>query len=137
MTPRRLPLRLTPETCRGLKNLCLDTDLGQLDCLGAIQGVGDFEHVKEHSVEIHLAAGVCRILSLDALIQSKEAMRRPPGPGVDPTVESDPRSPPTTGTTLRRGQVDAAAVSRTAPALKFVLPIGPPLVINSGPGRCV
>jgi hypothetical protein len=77
MTPRRLPLRLTPETCRDLKNLYLDTDLGQLDCLGAIQGVGDFESVKEHSIEVHLAAGLCRILGLDALIQSKEAMGRP------------------------------------------------------------
>jgi hypothetical protein len=77
MTPQRLPLRLTPETCRDLKNLYLDTDLGQLDCLGTIQGVGDFEHVKERSIEVHLAVGVCRILSLEALIQSKEAMGRP------------------------------------------------------------
>ena len=77
MTTQRLPLRLTPETYRDLKNLDLDTDWGQLDCLGAIQGVGDFEHVREHSIEVPLAAGVCRILSLDALIQSKEAMGRP------------------------------------------------------------
>ena len=77
MTPRRLPLRLPPETCRDRKNLYLDTDLGRLDCLGTIQGVGDFDQVKEHSIEVHLAAGVCRVLSLDALIQSKEAMGRP------------------------------------------------------------
>ena len=77
MTPRRLPLRLTPQTCRDLQNLYLDTDLGRLDCLGTIQGVGDFDQVKEHSIEVHLAAGVCRVLSLDALIQSKEAMGRP------------------------------------------------------------
>jgi hypothetical protein len=77
MTPQRLPLRLTPESCRDLKNLYLDTDLGQLDCLGTIQGVGDFEHVKEHSVEVNLPAGICRILSLDALIRSKEALGRP------------------------------------------------------------
>jgi len=76
MTPQRLPLRLTPETCKGLKNLYLDTDLGQLDCLGAIQGVGDFEQVKEQSIEVHLPAGVCRVLNLDALIRSKEAMGR-------------------------------------------------------------
>jgi hypothetical protein len=77
MTPQRLPLRLTPETCASLKNLYLDTDLGQLDCLGLIQGVGDFEEVKRHSIEVCLPAGVCRILSLDALIWSKEAMKRP------------------------------------------------------------
>lgn len=77
MTPRRLPLQLTPETCRDLKNLYLNTDLGQLDCLGTIQGVGDFEQVKAHSVEVHLPAGGCRILDLDALIRSKEALGRP------------------------------------------------------------
>ena len=77
MTPRRLPLRLTPETCRGLKNLYLDTDFGQLDCLGTIQGVGDFQQVREHGVEVNLPAGICRILSLEALIQSREAMGRP------------------------------------------------------------
>jgi hypothetical protein len=77
MTSQRLPLWLTPETGRDLKSLYLDTDLGQLDCLGTIQGVGDFEHVTEHSIEVHLAADVYRILSLDALIQSKEAMGRP------------------------------------------------------------
>ncbi len=77
MTPQRLPLRLTLESCRDLKNLYLDTDLGQLDCLGIIQGVGDFEQVKEHSIEVSLPAGTCRILSLEALIRSKEAMRRP------------------------------------------------------------
>lgn len=77
MTPRRLPLQITPETCASLKNLCLDTDLGQLDCLGFTQGVGDFEELKKDSIEVNLPAGICRILSLDALIRSKEAMRRP------------------------------------------------------------
>ncbi len=77
MTPQRLPLQVMPETYASLKNLYLDTDLGQLDCLGLIQGVGDFEEVKKHSIEVRLPAGVCRILSLDALIRSKEAMRRP------------------------------------------------------------
>jgi hypothetical protein len=77
MTPQRLPLQLTPETCASLKNPYLNTDLGQLDCLGFIQGVGDFEEVKKHSIEVNLPAGVCRILTLDALIRSKEAMKRP------------------------------------------------------------
>jgi len=39
--------------------------------------VGDFAEVKRHSVEIQLPAGACRVLSLDALIRSKEAMGRP------------------------------------------------------------
>jgi hypothetical protein len=77
MTPQRLPLRLTPEACSELNNLYLDTDFAQLDCLGAIQGVGDFQQVKEHSIELSLPVGPCRVLSLDALIRSKEVMGRP------------------------------------------------------------
>jgi hypothetical protein len=76
MTPKRLPLRLTPQTCSDLKNLYLDTDLGQLDCLGTITGVGDFEQAKARSVEITLPTGPCRVLSLDALIAAKAAMGR-------------------------------------------------------------
>ncbi len=77
MTPKRLPLHLTAETCEGMKNLYLDTDLGQLDCLGEIAGVGEFEHTMAQSVEIQLGTVPCRILSLDALIDAKAAMRRP------------------------------------------------------------
>jgi hypothetical protein len=77
MTPKRLPLQLTPKTCEGLRNLYLETDLGQLDCLSEIAGVGDFEQAKTHSVEIDLGTGTCRVLSLDALIAAKAAMGRP------------------------------------------------------------
>jgi hypothetical protein len=77
MTPKRLPLQLTPQACGGLKNLYLDTDLGQLDCLGEVAGVGDFEQAKSLSVEVSLPAGTCRVLSLDALIAAKAAMARP------------------------------------------------------------
>jgi hypothetical protein len=71
-----LPLALTPEQCAGLKNLYLKTDLGIVDCLGEILGVGDFENVLKHSVELELPFGHCRILDLDALIRAKEAMNR-------------------------------------------------------------
>lgn len=77
MTPQRLPLKLTPRTCRGLKNLYLDTGLGQLDCLGAIKGVGSYDQVRRRSVRIDLGIGPCRILDIDALIDAKEAMGRP------------------------------------------------------------
>jgi hypothetical protein len=77
MPPARPALELTPESCRGLKNLYLDTDYGPLDCLSFVEGVGDFAEVKRNSVEVQLAEGACRILSLDALIRSKEALGRP------------------------------------------------------------
>lgn len=77
MTPRRIALDLSAGKTKGLKNLYLDTDCGQLDCLSAIEGLGPFEEVKEQSVEIKLDAGPCRILSVEALIRAKQAMGRP------------------------------------------------------------
>lgn len=77
MTPKRLPLVLTPGICSEVKNLHLDTDLGQLDCLSSVLGVGDYAAVRRCSVRLRLPAGSCRILSLSALIRAKEAMGRP------------------------------------------------------------
>jgi hypothetical protein len=71
-----LPLALTPEQCAGLKNLYLKTDLGIVDCLSEILGVGDFESVLKHSVELELPFGNCRILNLESMIRAKEAMDR-------------------------------------------------------------
>jgi hypothetical protein len=77
LTPRKLPLHLTPARCRGLKNLYLATDLGVLDCLGEILGVGDFRTVRRHSVLLEIDAGKVRVLALRALIKAKEALSLP------------------------------------------------------------
>jgi hypothetical protein len=71
-----LPLKLTPELCARLKNLCLKTDLGIIDCLGEILGVGNYDEVVKHSVELELPIGKCRVIDIDALIIAKEAMNR-------------------------------------------------------------
>jgi hypothetical protein len=78
-TPRSrpdLPLQLTSEQCSTLKNLYLKTDLGVVDCLGEVLGVGNFDEVWKNSVEVELPYGKCRILDIDALIRAKEAMNR-------------------------------------------------------------
>ena len=71
-----LPLALTKEQCAGLKNLYLKTDLGVLDCLGEVLGVGSYDDVAFHSIEVELPAGKCRVIDIDALIRAKEAMGR-------------------------------------------------------------
>ena len=71
-----LPLALTPEQCASLKNLYLRTDLGIVDCLNEVLGVGDFETVLKQSVELELPFGNCWILDIDALIRAKESMNR-------------------------------------------------------------
>jgi hypothetical protein len=71
-----LPLALTPELCVQLKNLYLKTDLGKLDCLGEVLGVGQFDEVLNNSIELELPIGKCRVLDIDSLIRAKEAMGR-------------------------------------------------------------
>lgn len=71
-----LALELTPEQCVSLKNLYLKTDLGVVDCLGEVLGIGNFEEVLKHSVEVELPYGNCRIIDIEALIRAKEAMNR-------------------------------------------------------------
>ena len=77
MTTKRLPLVLKPEKCKGLKNLYLGTDAGQLDCLGSVLGVGSFDAVKQRSIVIEIDGVECRLIDLDALIKAKVAMGRP------------------------------------------------------------
>jgi len=60
-----------------LKNLSISTDIGVLDCLGSIAGLGDYDAVLESSVQIELDVGTCRVLTVDSLIKSKRAMGRP------------------------------------------------------------
>jgi len=77
MTPNRKKLRLTEKTCRQLKNLYLDTDIGQLDCLGFIDGIGDYQKVKGVSVLVQVQDMQLRVMRLDALIKAKKEMNRP------------------------------------------------------------
>ena len=77
MTPGRKKLALTEQQCSHLKNLYLDTAMGQLDCLSFIDGLGDFEQVKRASELLEVEGMKVRVLSLDALIKAKKSMNRP------------------------------------------------------------
>ena len=75
-TPQKLPFVLDDRLCRELKNLYLPTDLGVIDCLGEVAGIGGYDQVLRSSVSVELSFGPCRMLSLEALIRSKEALGR-------------------------------------------------------------
>lgn len=76
MTPNKLPLEITRSSFPTLKNLYLQTDLGKLDCLGEIAGVGDFTAVLKQSVIGKFSYGEFRMLNIDALIAAKSAAGR-------------------------------------------------------------
>ncbi len=77
MSPNRKAFEVNEQNYEQFKNLYLDTDIGQLDCMSFIDGLGDFGEVKRES-EIHeIEKTQLSVLSLDALIRAKKAMDRP------------------------------------------------------------
>ena len=76
LTANKLPLEQTHSAFGDLKNLYLQTDLGKLDCLSEVAGVGDFRAVRDQSVVANFSYGQFRFLGLDALIAAKKAVGR-------------------------------------------------------------
>jgi len=72
-----LPLQLDEARAEALKNLYVTTDDGRLDCLGEVIGVGTFQAVLALSEMVELGGRSCRVLGIEGLIRSKEAMGRP------------------------------------------------------------
>ena len=76
LTANKLPLEETRSSFSELRNLYLQTDLGKLDCLGEVKGVGGFQAVLKQSVLASFSYGQFRFLNLDALIAAKNALGR-------------------------------------------------------------
>lgn len=76
LAANKLPLEFTEELSSRLKNLYLQTDLGILDCLSDVAGVGAYQQALERSIAYQLSYGEFRILTIDALIAAKEAVGR-------------------------------------------------------------
>lgn len=75
-TPQRLNFLAVPAPGGELKNLYFETELGPVDVLGSILGVGDYAAVKSRAVEIDVFGRKCRLISLEDLIAAKEAFGR-------------------------------------------------------------
>lgn len=70
--PANLPFRLDPETLKAGLNFTLETDLGNLDLLGEVGGVGWFKDVKGASSEVRVREMQLYVLGLAALIKAKK-----------------------------------------------------------------
>lgn len=78
MNPNSQPSFLDhPKNPQGVRNICLKTDLGILDVISELPPVGDFEVIKKNSISLSLYGHICRVISLDDLIQIKQTMTRP------------------------------------------------------------
>lgn len=74
--PENLPFVWDEQTLQGGTNFTLSTDLGDIDLLGEVAGVGSYEEALAASVVVPLYGIECRVLNLDALIESKRAAGR-------------------------------------------------------------
>jgi predicted nucleotidyltransferase len=74
--PAELPFIWDAETLRHGLNFTLVTDLGDLDLLGEVTGIGTFEPVRAASIIVKLFGVKCAVLSLDGLIVAKRAAGR-------------------------------------------------------------
>lgn len=76
LTPQRLSFLTNPDAGVPVQNLYLETEIGTVDILSSILGVGDFERVRAGSMEFEVFGRRCRVISLEDLIHAKEALGR-------------------------------------------------------------
>jgi hypothetical protein len=74
--PLGLPFRFDAPTIAAGLNFTLDTDLGPLDVLGEVGGVGGYEQAVRCSETADFLGMPIRVLSIDGLIAAKQAAAR-------------------------------------------------------------
>ena len=86
--PPGLPFVFDVRTlCQGM-NFTLQTDFGDLDLLGHIDGIGEFPEVARNGLSMSAYGMECRVVSLDGLIRSKRAAGRAKDLNLLPELEA-------------------------------------------------
>jgi hypothetical protein len=86
--PADLPFVRDEQTIKQSTNFTLTTDLGNIDLLGEVAGLGDYDQVRAQCVVMNLFDLPCKVLSLDALIVAKRAAGRTKDLLVLPELEA-------------------------------------------------
>ena len=86
--PADVPFIWDAETLRHGLNFTLITDLGNLDLLGEVAGIGTYEQTRAGALLVQLCGVECAVLSLDKLITAKRAAGRPKDKLVLPELEA-------------------------------------------------
>ncbi len=76
MTPQKLSFLKYPPVGEPVNNLYLQTDMGVVDILTSVLGVGDFGRLNAQAEELEVDGRKFRIISLADLITAKDAMGR-------------------------------------------------------------
>ena len=72
-----IPLHELAKDLVGFKNLNLNTDLGVIDILGELPGVGPYESFAERAIDFDAGEFHLRLLDIDTLIAAKSVAGRP------------------------------------------------------------
>lgn len=86
--PEELPFVWDERTLQNGTNFTLVTSIGDIDLLGEVAGIGDYEEVKKESVVDILYGCELRILTLNGLIKAKRAAGRTKDLLVLPELEA-------------------------------------------------
>jgi predicted nucleotidyltransferase len=74
--PAELPFFWDERTLKNGLNFTLVTDLGELDLLGEVTGLGEYGDVAQRALEIDIHGSSVKLISLEDLIRSKAAAGR-------------------------------------------------------------
>jgi len=86
--PADVPFHLDASTVTKGMNFTLITDLGDLDLIGEVAGLGQYSAVRDSSITLDLFGRSCRVLSLAGLIQAKRATGRGRDAAALPELEA-------------------------------------------------
>ena len=86
--PEGIPFLFDERTLAQGMNFTLQTDLGDLDLLGDLSGLGSFPEIARDAISIRLFDSTYRVASLDAVIRSKRAAGRAKDLTVLPELEA-------------------------------------------------
>jgi len=75
--PPGLPFRFDAPTIQRGLNFTLTTDLGDIDLLGEVVGIGVYDVARPHSIRLMVYGRELTVLDLPTLIRSKRAAGRP------------------------------------------------------------
>ncbi len=86
--PKELPFIWDHRTLLNGTNFTLETEIGDIDLLGEVAGVGDYKAVESESIEMELCDVFVKVISLNDLINAKRAAGRTKDLLVLPELEA-------------------------------------------------
>jgi len=85
---RALPFQFDRHTLRATESLTLTTDIGGVDLLARVSGLGDYENVRRLATLTNFSGITIPILSLTGLIENKRAAARDKDLAALPQIEA-------------------------------------------------